>query len=561
MLIDPTLLLEQMYCCLVDFAIVTFDPDGKITGWNKGAETIFGFAEADMLGHPSDRLFTPEDRANGYPEREFRIALAEGRAADFRWHLRKDGTRFWADGVMARMHDKSGAPAGFLKILRDVTESKLAHDKAEQMASHDLLTGVANRGAFDTRLAEMLAIAERGRQWLLLFAIDLDRFKEVNDQFGHGAGDILLKEAARRLAQACRETDVIARLGGDEFALLQLNPSDVAAGAALADKLLATLAAPFDVEGRTVTISGSMGIAVYPSDATSAHDLRSKADLALYQAKKAGRNCYHYFTEEMDNAVHARNRDKLALRHCVLASSYRLEYQPIVSATTGNTVTLEALIRFTDARLAAHPVDYVIDLAREIGLMPAIGAWIFRQVCIQMQRWRADGIENFRVAVNTCANELLQPAYIPTLAKLLAEFALPASRIEIELTERDAIELNGSNGTLLGKLHDMGFQIALDDFGTGFSSLSYLRGLPIDIIKLDRSFVQDTPSTPNANKVVGAVISLAHALDITVTAEGVETPEQASFLRDSHCQCLQGFHFSRALQPQAATDWLRLAAA
>jgi diguanylate cyclase (GGDEF)-like protein/PAS domain S-box-containing protein len=560
MLIDPHLLLQQMYCCLVDFAIVTFDLDGKITGWNKGAEAAFAWSETEVQGEPAHRLFTPEDRAAGYPAVEMHVALAQGRAADFRWHVRKDGTQFWADGVMMPMRGPSGQPVGFLKILRDVTETKLAHERVERMASRDLLTGVANRAAFDDRLASMLAFAERGHQWLLLFAIDLDRFKEVNDQFGHGAGDTVLKEAARRLTHACRESDVIARLGGDEFALLQLNPPEVSAGAALAEKLLAALAAPFDVDGHAVTISGSIGIAVFPSDAASAQDLRLKADLALYQAKKAGRNCYHYFTDEMDNAVHARNQDKLALRHAVQESCYRLEYQPIVQAATGNTVTLEALIRFTDARLAAYPVDYVIDLAREIGLIPAIGTWIFRQVCLQMQRWRKDGIENFRVAVNTCARELVEPGYIGTLQKLLGEFDLPASRIEIELTEREAIELNGNNATLLGKLHDMGFFIVLDDFGTGFSSLSYLRGLPIDTIKLDRTFVQDIPCTTDANKVVGAVISLAHALDITVTAEGVETPEQVSFLRDSQCQYLQGFYFSHSLMPQAATDWLRRAA-
>jgi diguanylate cyclase (GGDEF)-like protein/PAS domain S-box-containing protein len=557
MLIDPGLILEQIYCCVIDFAVVTFDVNGNVTSWNKGAEVIFAYTEAEVMGQPADKLFTPDDRADGYPAREMQAALEEGRAADFRWHLRKDGTPFWVDGVMTPLYGEAGAHVGFLKILRDVTATKLAHDKAEQMAWRDLLTGVANRAAFDQRLSEMLSVAERGHQWLLLFAIDLDRFKEVNDQFGHGAGDALLIEAARRLTHACRESDVIARLGGDEFALLQLNPPAVSAGAALAEKLLAELAAPFDVEGRPVTISGSIGIAVYPSDAGTAHDLRAKADLALYQAKKAGRNCYHYFTDEMDDAVRERNLDKIALRATVEAHRYRIEYQPIVQSTTGDTVTMEALIRFTDARLAARPVEYVIELAREAGLIPAVGVWIFRQVCIQLTQWRDAGIDHVRVAVNTCAKELLEPGYVVTLEATLAEFGLQPARIEIELTERDAIELNGNNAAVLATLHRMGCLIALDDFGTGFSSLSYLRGLPIDIIKLDRSFLHDIPRTQDANKVVSAVISLAHALHIDVTAEGVETPEQAAFLHESKCQCLQGYLFARSMPADAATAWLR----
>lgn len=557
MLIDPVLILEQIYCCVIDFAVMTFDRDGNVTSWNKGAEMIFAYTAAEVMGQPADKLFTLDDRADGYPAKEMEVALEDGRAADFRWHVRQDGALFWADGVMTPLRGEAGEHAGFLKILRDVTAMKLAHDMAEQMAWRDLLTGVANRAAFDARLSEMLSVAERGHQWLLLFAIDLDRFKEVNDQFGHGAGDALLVEAAHRLTRTCRESDVIARLGGDEFALLQLNPPGVAAGAALADKLLAELAAPFDVEGRAVTISGSIGIAVYPSDACTAHDLRSKADLALYQAKKAGRNCYHYFTDAMDDAVRERSLDKIALRHTVEKNAYRIEYQPIVHSTTGNTVTMEALVRFTDVRLAARPVEYVIDMAREAGLIPVVGAWIFRAVCRQLQQWRDDGMNHIRVAINTCARELLAPGYIAGMEKTLAECALVPELIEIELTERDAIELNGSNASVLDALHSMGFLLALDDFGTGFSSLSYLRGLPIDIIKLDRSFVHDIPRTPDANKVVGAVIALAHALDITVTAEGVEKCEQAAFLEQSQCECLQGYLFSRAMRPEAATDWLR----
>jgi diguanylate cyclase (GGDEF)-like protein/PAS domain S-box-containing protein len=556
MLIDPGFLLQQISCCMTEYAVITFDMDGRITSWNHGAQAIFGYAVHEVLATQADLLFTVDDRIAGIAGLEMRMALNEGRAPDLRWHQRKDGTLFWADGMTMPMRD-SGIAVGFLKIVRDVTDTKLAYEQAEYAASCDLLTGVANRGTFETRLTELLGIAERGSQWLLMFAIDLDRFKEVNDQFGHGVGDILLKEVARRFKHACRESDVIARLGGDEFALLQLNPPSVSAGATLAEKLLRELADPFHIEGHAIMISGSIGIAVFPTDALTAHDLRTKADLALYQAKKAGRDCYHYFTDKMDEAVRQRHLDKFALRDTVQNNRYRIEYQPIISAETGRTVSMEALVRFVDPQLAGHSIEYVIVLAQEMGLIATLGTWIFRQACMQLHQWHLDGIDKIRVAVNTCAKELLEPAYITSLEKAFVEFSLEPSEVEIELTERDAIQLNGNNTEILRNLRAMGCLIALDDFGTGYSSLSYLRTLPIDIIKLDRSFVQEIPQIADANEVAGAVISLAHALHIHVTAEGVETTAQADFLQAAHCQCMQGYLFSRSLPPAAATQWLK----
>ena len=556
MLVDSTLVLQQIYCSVVDFALMTHDLDGRITSWNKGAEAIFLYSESEILGSPSARLFTQEDCSADVPARELRTALETGRAADFRWHTRKDGSLFWADGVMTPMLDDAGQPLGFLKILRDVTEAKLAQERVERMASSDMLTGVSNRASFDRRLGEMLSVAERGRHLLALFTIDLDRFKEVNDQFGHGSGDDLLRQAASRLKHAIREGDVLARVGGDEFALLQLDPPSAAHAGVLAEKLLDALARPFDLDNHEVKISGSIGIAVYPDDASTTDDLRIKADLALYQAKKSGRNCFRYFTNELDNAVRQRNLDKIALRTIVADGSFRLEYQPIVRAATGATIAMEALVRFPGPRLSARSVDYTIDLAQEIGVISTIGSWVFRQSCMQLKQWRKRGVGDIRIAINTCADELLQPEYMQNVENTLKEFDLDPTGIEIELTEREAIELSRADPSVLEQLHRKGFLIALDDFGTGYSSLSYLRGLPIDSIKLDQSFVRDTPAKRDANKIVTAVISLAHALRLEVTAEGVETRAQADFLQRSRCQSLQGFLFSRSMSPSAATNWL-----
>ncbi len=556
MLIEPGLLLQQISCCMVEYAVITFDIEGRITSWNHGAEMIFGHAAHEVLATPADYLFTLDDRVAGIAEREMHTALEEGSTLDLRWYKRKDGTLFWGDGMMMPMC-VNGIAVGFLKILRDVTDTKLAYERAEYAASNDLLTGVANRGTFEARLSELLGIAERSSQGLLLFTIDLDRFKEVNDHFGHGSGDSLLKEVACRLKHSCRESDVIARLGGDEFALLLLNPPSVSAGATLAEKLLRALAEPFSIEDYDIAISGSIGIAVFPNDALNAHDLRTKADLALYQAKKVGRNCYHYFTEEMNDAVKQQNLDKFALRATVQKNLYRMEYQPIVSAGTGGTLSMEALIRFSHPQLAGHSVDYVINLAQEMGLIATLGTWIFRQACMQLKQWNLEGIDKIRVAINTCAKELIEPNYIASIERTFAELDLKPWQVEIELTERDAIQLDGSNTKILGKLRAMGCLIVLDDFGTGYSSLSYLCTLPVDIIKLDRSFVREIPQTAGANKVAVAVISLAQALHIDVTAEGVETTDQRNFLQAAHCKSMQGYLFSRSLPPAAATQWLK----
>ncbi|WP_229208066.1 sensor domain-containing diguanylate cyclase [Duganella sp. OV510] len=259
-----------------------------------GAELIFGYAAADILGQHSDCLFTQGDRAEHQLRREMLTARLAGSAADYRWHVRRGGSLFWADGVMTPVRDADGALTGYLKILRDITASKLAEDEVRRLATIDVLTGLANRAAFDARRAEMMSFAARSGQLLLLLMIDLDQFKDVNDALGHQAGDLLLQLVAQRLRAVCRESDFVARLGGDEFALIQQNVPSPSTGGLLAEKLLAELSRPFQIGDREIAISASIGIAVCPLDAEAPDLLLKKADLALYHAKEAGRNCYHY---------------------------------------------------------------------------------------------------------------------------------------------------------------------------------------------------------------------------------------------------------------------------
>jgi diguanylate cyclase (GGDEF)-like protein/PAS domain S-box-containing protein len=554
--ISPSTILEQIYGTVTDFGIMTLGPDGRVTSWSAGAEAMFGYTADEIMGAPSAKTFTPEDVAKNEPQKEIAAAAQFSRAADYRWHVRKDGSRFWADGVLTPIRNGDDELIGYLKILRDITERKLADDETSRMATVDILTGLANRAAFDRRRKEMISLATRTRQVLLLLLIDLDRFKDVNDTLGHHAGDLLLRETGARIREVSRESDLAARLGGDEFALLLLNPPSPASGGALAEKLLAALEKPFMLEGREARISASIGIAVCPGDAATSDDLMKKADLALYRSKGDGRNCYHYFTKDLDEAAHRRNREQLALRQIEKSKAFTLEYQPIIDCKSGRTISMEALIRFPETMLASYPVDYVIELAKEIGLIVGIGSWVFREACSRLSGWRAAGVDNVRMAVNTCANELLRPEYLQNIDAAVREFHLKPNDIEIELTEREAIEVERNGNNILHALRARGFTLTLDDFGTGYSSLSYLRTLPVTALKLDKSFLRDVPGVDDANAVTRTVVALARDLRLSVTAEGVENQAQADFLLDAQCTTFQGFLFSTPLRADEALAWL-----
>nr|WP_315254828.1 EAL domain-containing protein [uncultured Duganella sp.] len=552
----PTdLLLEQIYLNVGDFAIFTLDLQGVITSWNLGAEQIFGYPAKDIVGKHTDGLFTQSDRAEDQPQREMQTARLANRAADYRWHARRGGALFWADGVMTPLRNSDGALVGYMKILRDITASKLAQDEVRRLATIDVMTGLANRAAFDVRRAEMMSFAERNDQILVLLMIDLDQFKDVNDALGHPAGDQLLQLAAQRLRAVCRESDFVARLGGDEFALMQLNASSPSIGGVLAQKLLAELSRSFHIGDREVLISASIGIAVCPLDAGAPDALLKKADLALYHAKSAGRNCYRYYTEELDQLAHRKNADHSEMRRLLHGHSCELAYQPIL-CEAGRTIAMEALLRLP-GYMGRQPVEYAIGLAGEMGMLPELGVWVARHACQQLRRWKQAGIDGVRIAINTCAKEMRYQGYIAQLHSTVTRNGLQTDDIDIELTERDAIELERSGSSVVQQLRGRGFRLSLDDFGTGYSSLSYLRALPVSSIKLDKSFLRDVPGNADANAVVRAVVQLAHDLRLEVVAEGVELPEQASFLRTAGCGGFQGFLYAPALMPPDAADWLR----
>jgi diguanylate cyclase (GGDEF)-like protein/PAS domain S-box-containing protein len=554
--IDSSSLLREIYDSTFDYGIFTFDLDGKITTWNVGAERIMGFSGKEAIGRDNTIMFTPEDQARNEPQQEMHIAQTTGRAEDYRWHLRKDGSRFWADGVLTPIRDDSGRQTGYLKILRDITDRKLAEAEMYRVANSDRLTGLANRYSFETHSADLIAMATRSGQRMALQLIDLDRFKQVNDTLGHHAGDLLLQQAAQRMREVLRHSDYIARLGGDEFVVLQPNMPSTQAGADLANKIIKVLSRPFDISGHEVQIGGSIGIAVCPHDASDLDQLMKKADLALYRAKEEGKGKYHYFTEKLDAVAHKKTLELAELRHAIESKEFWVEYQPKVAFNSGQTVGMEALLRCSSPVFAGRNIDEVINLAIDAGLMKNLSFWVLRETCAQMRKWKESGVSDAKLCVNLCSQDLTDSETPDYIDSLISEMALQPSDLEIELTERQALDVEKYGVAILDTLRSRGIGIALDDFGTGYSALSYLRNLPVTAVKLDKSFLDGIPHNVQGSAVIKAIIDLSQALGLEVTAEGVETDEQAVFLKENNCTALQGFLISKSLRADDMTAWL-----
>ncbi|GIX10247.1 EAL domain-containing protein [Elioraea sp.] len=452
------------------------------------------------------------------------------------------GTSFQdlADGrVIAISHEP--IPGGhWVVTYEDITERRRAEAQITYLARHDGLTGLANRLLLRERVDHALAQCARGGQCALL-ALDLDGFRAVNESLGHPAGDQVLRQVAERLRACVRETDSVARLGGDEFAVVQTGLERGEDAAALARRVIAALAKPFAVEGQTVELGASVGIALAPRDGATHDALLSHAQLALELCRRERRGAFRFFEPEMDAAAQRRRALETDLKQALEREEFQAAYQPIVEIASGRVVGFEALLRWRHpARGMVSPVEF-IPVAEELGLIVPIGAWMLRRACADAAAW-PDGI---RVAVNVSAVQFRDPALVATVATALADSGLPASRLEIEITESLLLEDEAATGALLHRLRGLGVRIAMDDFGTGYSSLGYLRSFPFDKIKIDQSFIRDLDSKPDSRAIVRAIAALGRSLGMRTTAEGVETGAILEILRTEGCTEAQGYLFSR----------------
>ena len=439
--------------------------------------------------------------------------------------------------------------ACLLEDEREATE--LATVEMERLAYHDAMTGLPNRPLYIDRLILALAQASRSNQRLAVFFLDLDRFKDINDSLGHSIGDSLLKAVAERIRHCVREGDTVARFGGDEFTLLIPRIEQVEDAAKIAQKILETLKIPFIIAERELFVTTSIGISVYPNDGADPETLLRNADTAMYRAKDSGRDNYQLYAP----AMNARALERLALENLLRKALSQKElvlfYQPVVDVTSKSVVGVEALIRWNHPEMGLLSPAHFISTAETSGLIVPIGNWVTRTACRQIKIWQKRIDRDLTVAVNLSARQFQQPNIVEEIARALEETDLDPESLELEITESNAMQNAENTIYTLRELKALGVRIAMDDFGTGYSSLNYLKRFPIDILKLDQSFVREVTNDATDAAIVSAVISMAHSLDLKVIAEGVETEEQLAFLQKQRCDRIQGYLFSA---PLAADD-------
>ncbi len=445
-----------------------------------------------------------------------------------------------------------------LVMLLYLLHQVFAHSNAEFRAQHDPLTGACNRLLFEDRIRLAVGQAERTGTSLAVMFLDLDRFKDINDSLGHAVGNDLLKAVVRRLQGALREQDTLARFGGDEFTFLVIDSGDKDERTSrMAERVLERFADPFHVGGRQLTVKASIGVAVYPHDGEDAETLLKHADTAMYQAKAAGRNTYEIF----DSAMSARARLRFALedslRSAVESARLAVHYQPKLDMASGTIVGVEALARWQHPRLGFIPPWAFIPLAEETSLVSTLGEWVLEMACRQVQRWQDQGLPAVPMAVNLSPRQFTHASVVDVVARVLRRTGIAPELLELEVTENVLMDHVGSAAASLAELRAMGVRCAIDDFGTGYNALTYLAEMPVDVIKIDRSFVHRIDAGSSGGPIVGAVIALAHGLGITVVAEGVETDAQLQFLDAHQCDQVQGFRFSAPLPPDEFADLLR----
>ncbi len=433
---------------------------------------------------------------------------------------------------------------GWVEVHLDVTEQRRANERIQFLARHDALTSLHNRVVFNEVIEAEVARVERGAVFAVL-CIDLDGFKHVNDTLGHSIGDELLKLVAGRLRSVVRSTDTVARLGGDEFAVVQVQIEQPAGARSLAQRIIDTIAVPFEIEGHQIMIGASIGVAVSPWDGLDSQSLMRNADMALYRAKAGGRRTYRFFEASMDAAARERRELELELRRAIANRDFELHYQPLLDLKSDRIVSCEALIRWNHPTKGRIPPDKFIPMAEDLGLIVEIGHWVLLQACEEARNWPAD----VGVSVNISPVQFKSDRLVDCVQSVLRETGLDPARLELEITEAVLMQDTQRTIRLLRELKILGVRITLDDFGTGYSSLSYLRKFQFDKLKIDRSFVSDITSGNIGRSIVKAVAELAASLGMRTTAEGVELAEQLEFLKSINCDEIQGYLISR---PQAA---------
>ncbi len=533
-------------------SVVSTDLEGYITNWNMGSERLLGYKSSEMIGKHIKLVYLKEDYKS--LKKNIDILMQEGECkAEIRL-VKKSKEVIFAELSLSLLKDERGKPIGIIGFSQDTTDRKKAEDALREQknilrhqAHHDALTRLPNRVLFTDRLEQGIEKAKRQKVGLALFFIDLDKFKHINDSLGHGVGDSVLKLVAKRLKGIIRKEDTLARLSGDEFTVIMEELTQPEDASLLAEKILEILAEAMYIDDHVLYVSGSIGISLYPQDATNAQELLKYADTAMYKAKEEGRNNFQFYSSEMTELALEHMVMKTSLRQAIDNEEFILHYQPQIDTSTNTLVGLEALVRWQHPTMGILIPDTFIPMAEETGMIVEIDQWVMKTAMKQISKWYGAGLRPGVLALNISTNQLESTDFFQKIEENMKRYGFKSEWLELEVTEGQMLKKPEETITKLERINNLGIGISIDDFGTGYSSLSLLKRLPINRLKIDRSFIKDIPDDEEDVAIVQAILALAGSLKLNLIAEGVETLEQRDFLIENGCINIQGHYYSHPM--------------
>ena len=555
MILDKALYNEKMRAEIalnsISDAVICTDINGRVDYLNKAAEKITGWSKQEAYGLPSDQIFQIINGNTRKPAPNPVTSVLKtkqpiGLAADTLL-IKRDGSEAAIEDSSSPIHNWNGELTGVVVVFHDVSTTRSMAMKMAHLAQHDFLTNLPNRVLLNDRIAQAIEVSKRHQTKIALLFLDLDNFKHINDSLGHPTGDKLLQLVATSLNASVRGNDTVSRQGGDEFIILLSDITNSEDAASTADKILEILTLPHVVSNSQLYITTSIGISIYPEDGLDAEMLIQNADTAMYHAKSNGRNNYQFFKSEMNLRAVERQVTETHLHTAIEENQFQLHYQPKFNLITHEMMGVEALIRWHHPESGEVLPEKFIAIAEDTGLIIPIGKWVLHKACMQLREWTTLGLKQMTVAVNISAMEFTHKHFITDVKSILMETGIDPHRIEMEITETVLMRDAKSSVAILYQLKEMGLVLVMDDFGTGYSSLSYLRKFPIDVLKIDRSFIHEMGDFEENSIIVTAIINMGNSLRLRVIAEGIENQQQLDLLLNFHCTEGQGYLLSPPL--------------